>query len=46
MLLDRKVPHVPGVRAVPQQDGFLLAGRLKAVSGHTNIIANEMKSIK
>ena len=38
VLLDREVPHVPGVRAVPQQDGFLLAGRLEAVSGHANII--------
>ena len=38
VLLDREVPHVPGVRAVPQQDGFLLAGRLESVSGHANII--------
>src|SRR3984957_18319492 len=38
VLLDRQVPCVPGVRAVPQQDGFLLAGRLEAVPGHANII--------
>jgi len=45
MLLDREVPHVPGVRAVPQQDGFLLAGRLEPVSGHANIIA-DIKSLR
>ena len=39
LLLDAQVPHVPGVGAVPQQDCFLLAGRLKAVPRHTNILA-------
>jgi hypothetical protein len=31
VLLDREVPHIPGVRAVPQQDGFLLAGQIKTI---------------
>jgi hypothetical protein len=39
VLLDCQVPHVPGVRAVPQQDLFLLSGGLQTVFGHTNIIS-------
>jgi len=39
MLLDREVPHVPGVRAVPEHGCFLLRSGLEAISGHTNIIA-------
>jgi hypothetical protein len=38
VLLDRQVPHVPGIRAVPQQDILLLAGRLKTIPVHANVI--------
>jgi hypothetical protein len=37
VLLDREVPDVPGVRAVPQQGGFLIAGRLETVYGTINV---------
>jgi hypothetical protein len=31
VLFDGEVPHIPGVGAVPEQGGFLLAGWLKTV---------------
>ena len=39
VLLDRQVPHVPGVAAVAPQHG-LLAGRGQPVPGHANTISN------
>jgi hypothetical protein len=39
LLLDAQVPHVPGVRAVPEQGRFLFRGRDETVSRHTNIIS-------
>jgi hypothetical protein len=32
VLLDREIPHVPSVSAVPQQDCLLLSGRAQPVS--------------
>jgi hypothetical protein len=40
VLLNGKVPYIPGMRAVLQQDRFLFRRRCKSVSRHTNIIAN------
>jgi hypothetical protein len=41
MLLNREVPYVPGIRAVPQQTSSLLAGGLKTVPRHANILARK-----
>jgi hypothetical protein len=40
VLLDRKIPHVTGVRAVVPQHRFLGGRREQPVSGHTNTLAN------
>ena len=42
LLLDRQVPHEPGVRAMSQQCGLLFDRRPKAIPGHVNIIANTL----
>ena len=39
-LLDRQVPHVPGMLAMSEQDSFLFRRRCQPVPRHTNIIAN------
>lgn len=38
VLFDREVPHVTGVRAVPQQGFLLLRSRVETISGHSNIL--------
>jgi hypothetical protein len=38
VLLNSEVPHVPGVRAVPEQALLLRRSRVSAVAGHENII--------
>ena len=38
LLLNGEVPHVPGIRAVPQQRVSLRGGRLKTIPGHANTI--------
>src|SRR5262249_24938761 len=39
VLFRREVPHVPGVRTVPQQYRFLLRSGDQPVPGHTNTIS-------
>ena len=45
LLLNAEVPDIPSVRAVPQQNGFLLASGFKTVSGHANIIARATRRL-
>jgi hypothetical protein len=40
MLLDRNVPHVPGVRAVAPQHRLLGGRREQSIPGHTNTLAS------
>jgi hypothetical protein len=40
LLLDRQVPHVPGVRAVLPQYCLLDRGRRQPVTGHTKTLAS------
>jgi hypothetical protein len=39
LALARLPIHQPGIRAAPEQDILLLAGRLKTIPMHTNIMA-------
>jgi hypothetical protein len=40
LLLDRQVPHIPGVRAVVSQHDLLGGRRVQAVPRHANTLAN------
>jgi hypothetical protein len=40
MLLDRQVPHKPGIPAMPQKSALLLRSRDKAITRHTNILTD------
>jgi len=47
LLLDRQVPHIPGIATMPRQRPRLLSGRKKPVTRHaSNIIATTDKSLK
>jgi hypothetical protein len=41
LLLDREVPHKPGMRAVVSQHCFLSGSRFQAVTGHSNTISGD-----
>jgi hypothetical protein len=43
LLLNRQVPHITGVRAMPDQYALLFATRVDAISRHTNTVPILMK---